>query len=247
MSVDSTSTTTTTKKIPTVAKVNEMIDDKLKSIISTNLSNITQNYKFSPNTITSINYSYGKLCYSADMEYGVSPSVEINGLEISFSIFHSKYALPSIEFRMGDKVIKSYTTYDGTCYSIKSGFTTLTNGYLQGDNYTRTMYNGTAIIYLTNIEFTDITELTDDIKLWIEQDDTFYEVATISVTKKLAGTKRVGDDCIMSLYAFRDIVYPVGSIYMSTDNNIDIGKLIGGTWESMTSSISGVYMWKRTA
>ena len=235
------------KQIPTVNKVSAMIDDKLKSIISTNLSNITQNYKFVPNTITSSNQTFGKLCYGAELANGVVGSVQIDGLDISFSFFHSKYAVPSIEFRMGDKVVKSLTTSDGTCYSTTSGFMTITNGYLQGDNYTRTMYKGTAIIYLANIEFTDITELTDDIKLWIEQDDTFYEVATISVEKKLHGTKREGDDCIMSLYAFRDIVYPAGSIYMSTDNNIDIGKLIGGTWESMTSSITGVYMWKRTA
>lgn len=43
-----------------------------------------------------------------------------------------------------------------------------------------------------------------------------------------------------------DIFYPVGSIFMSVNDEIPQTLLIlGGTWEPMTPTISGVYQWKR--
>ena len=45
-----------------------------------------------------------------------------------------------------------------------------------------------------------------------------------------------------------NVVYPVGSVFMTTDSTQQPGTLYDGTtWESITSSISDVYMWKRTA
>lgn len=44
-----------------------------------------------------------------------------------------------------------------------------------------------------------------------------------------------------------DLVYPADSVYMSIKSTANPAKLFGGTWESITSSITGVYMWKRTA
>ena len=44
----------------------------------------------------------------------------------------------------------------------------------------------------------------------------------------------------------RNTMYPIGSIYMSV-NNTDPSKTFGGTWQSISSGQTGVYMWKRIA
>lgn len=43
----------------------------------------------------------------------------------------------------------------------------------------------------------------------------------------------------------RDLIYPEGSIYMSS-NNVNPETLFGGSWTSITSPISGTYAWERT-
>ena len=59
---------------------------------------------------------------------------------------------------------------------------------------------------------------------------------------KVSGSLTIGDTTLIN------IIYPVGSVFMTTDSTQQPGTLYDGTtWESMTSSISGVYMWKRTA
>ena len=42
------------------------------------------------------------------------------------------------------------------------------------------------------------------------------------------------------------IIYPINSVYMSINSSFKPGDTFGGTWESITSGIDGVYMWKRT-
>ena len=43
-----------------------------------------------------------------------------------------------------------------------------------------------------------------------------------------------------------DTCYPINSVYSTTDKDFKPGDTFGGTWESITSGIDGVYMWKRT-
>ena len=42
-----------------------------------------------------------------------------------------------------------------------------------------------------------------------------------------------------------DIVYPVGSVYMSA-MNISPSSVLGGTWETINTGIASVFAWKRT-
>lgn len=42
-----------------------------------------------------------------------------------------------------------------------------------------------------------------------------------------------------------DIVYPVGSVYMSA-MNISPSSVLGGTWETINLGIASVFAWKRT-
>lgn len=44
-----------------------------------------------------------------------------------------------------------------------------------------------------------------------------------------------------------EMVYPIGSVYLTTDSTFTPGAEFGGTWNQLTSSISGVAMWERTA
>ena len=44
-----------------------------------------------------------------------------------------------------------------------------------------------------------------------------------------------------------DVFYPVGSVYMGSSSTIPSTINSMGTWVSITSGISGVYAWKRTA
>jgi hypothetical protein len=65
-------------------------------------------------------------------------------------------------------------------------------------------------------------------------DDFVIEIRKVSSTTLPTGASQL------------DIYYPVGSVYMS-GNNVDPAFMFGGTWASVTSNISGVYLWKRTA
>ena len=44
-----------------------------------------------------------------------------------------------------------------------------------------------------------------------------------------------------------DIMYPVGSVYMHSGSTLPTAVSNVGTWASVTTGISGVYAWKRTA
>ena len=44
-----------------------------------------------------------------------------------------------------------------------------------------------------------------------------------------------------------DIMYPVGAVYMHSGSALPAAVSNVGEWESVTTGISGVYAWKRTA
>ena len=66
------------------------------------------------------------------------------------------------------------------------------------------------------------------------------------IISSVASIAKPDDNNCLTFGAFRDLIYCVGSIYIST-NNINPGTFIGGTWESITSPITSSYAWKRTA
>ena len=81
-------------------------------------------------------------------------------------------------------------------------------------------------------------------KLWIEQNGTFQEVLTFPLRKKITAITKPDDNNYLTFGAFRDLIYPIGSTYIST-NNINPGTFIGGTWETITAPTTGTYAWKR--
>ena len=65
---------------------------------------------------------------------------------------------------------------------------------------------------------------------------------TIPGNLTVAGTLTIGDNTLI------DIIYPVGSVFTTTDETQLPGTLYSGTtWESITTSLTGIYMYKRTA
>ena len=44
-----------------------------------------------------------------------------------------------------------------------------------------------------------------------------------------------------------DIMYPIGAVYMHSSGTLPTAVSNVGTWSSVTTGISGVYAWKRTA
>ena len=54
------------------------------------------------------------------------------------------------------------------------------------------------------------------------------------------------EESVLTYSKIRDILYPVGSIYTSTQNTLP-DDFIGGIWESITAIATDTYSWKRTA
>ena len=52
------------------------------------------------------------------------------------------------------------------------------------------------------------------------------------------------DNAVLTLKAFRNLIFPVGSIYISF-GNVNAGTFIGGTWAQKSGIISAVNAWYR--
>ena len=230
--------------IATTSDVNNTINTKLSSIMSNNLSQINGVYQYVASTSTDYGkYNYGvqigKNCYcnfSTNAEYTIN--IE--------SYQYDSYA-PSIQLRDGDEIIAEFSI-DKDLISTNTTYYTSEKQQHYDDNNTE-FYYFKLVFYYKDIVFKD-TQLNkgtieNDIKLWIEQDGTYYETLTIPFEKQLLSNRYDGGDFIMSFYAFRDLVYPVGSLYMTT-NNVNPSQLLGGTWGYGTN-VGGNYVFKRTA
>ena len=62
--------------------------------------------------------------------------------------------------------------------------------------------------------------------------------------KLVASISKPDDNTILTFGNFRDLIYPPGSIFIST-NNINPETFMGGTWETITGIISSGYSWVR--
>ena len=228
------STSTTPKKIPTVAKVNEMISAELNNIMSSNLDNIPkEKTKYIAQKWTSGNsgtYGVGTIDSTDGTLYNCEWSYVSNTYVVNIKSYGSNK--PNMQLRDGDNILGEY---EGS-----GSMTTLTNSAGKERYYWNLTFN------FENIIFTDNTIDNNNIKLYVYQYDKYRQVINIPFEKQSYYDKIEPDDCIMTFYAFRNRIYPIGSVYISTKAT-DPGIFIGGTWEIISSLSSDVYIWKRTA
>ena len=95
-----------------------------------------------------------------------------------------------------------------------------------------TAYTATAQLDVSTIELSGISDTTE-VKIWVEQNGFFRQIIALPLQKKVVSISKPADDNILTFGAFRDLIYPVGSIYMSM-NSINPSTFIGGTWKQIT-------------
>ena len=84
-------------------------------------------------------------------------------------------------------------------------------------------------------------------KIFVEQNGVFQDMMynPLPLRKKITAINSKPDDgMVLTFGAFRDLIYPIGSIFMST-NNINPETFLGGTWKSKSGIISSGYTWER--
>ena len=98
---------------------------------------------------------------------------------------------------------------------------------IKSDNETRL---AAAESNITTLQSHTHTEIKNDLKI------------TGNLTLETGKTLKIGDNTLI------DIIYPVGSVFTTSDSAQLPGSLYSGTtWEQITTSITGIYMYKRTA
>ena len=82
--------------------------------------------------------------------------------------------------------------------------------------------------------------------IYAYQDGIAYKTAAVSLIKKTDSIIKPNTNELITFGVFRDLVYPISSVYVSS-NNINPGNFIGGTWVNKTGIISAGFAWVRTA
>ena len=229
MGEESSSSTTIPKKIPTVAKVQDMINKKIASKTETSYKYIISNL-----TLDVTGYSWG-VQYDNN-NYAIWSINEEH--EIYFDILQKTTDLPVIELRYNQtKPLHSFTVYIDR------------DGDFKEQSFT---YNGSkiysAIVYIDLSEFVWCNEALEDgeYSIYAYQDGIAYKTAAVSLIKKTDSIIKPNTNELITFGVFRDLVYPISSVYVSS-NNINPGNFIGGTWVNKTGIISAGFAWVRTA
>ena len=203
------------------------------------LDSIEHEYNCLINTLTPFNdyvVDYGDAAERSDAWIVCKrPSWQIiDDHTITITFIQDNTTKPTIQIRTGEKVLYTFN------YNLSSEFTELGNDYKFGS---RIAYTATANLDVSSVELTGIF-ITTGVNIWVEQNEEFYATANLPLRKKMTAITKPDDNTILSFSAFRDLIYPVGAIYIS-NNNINPGTFMGIRWESITSPISGSYAWKR--
>ena len=232
---------TTIKQIPTVAKVEDMITQNINNKTSQIQTNCEYNFVYIIDNLGPINEflvwtSYTPVTYSKDNTQW-PPTYWIDAVDkFALTLHQDNTNSPTAEIRLGDDVI--YTLDYTFSYPLE-----IWNNYYFGS---KQAYIGRAEFNLQSIGELNTNNKEGDLKLWIEQNGIFREVLTFPTRKKITAITKPNENFGFTFATFRESIYPIGGIYIST-NNIDPGTFIGGTWETITSPITGSYAWKRTA
>ena len=232
--------TSKVKQVPTVAKVQKMIDDSKNEAVNKNFLYETEY----TNIYTIDTLPLGDM-WDGTKAYGASATNPGNGTvstasyyvttehKIKLYIYQDNTNKPAIQIRDNDANI--YYTYDYTCTDF------ITSAYFYFDSGKSLITSETVL----DVPSIDIEE-EKDLKLVIEQNGTFVDVLTFPLKKKIKSITKPDDNSLLTFGAFRDLIYAIGGTYIST-NNINPGGFIGGTWETITAPTTGTYAWKRTA
>ena len=203
------------------------------------VKNIEYNYKYAIDSLTpsQFGYLFGKYAYSTKSNYDeTKASYQItDDHTIYLKFLQDNTNQPVVRIRTGDTVLYIID------YQLSSELKEV-NYYFPDSSVGSKAYQGEAYIDLSSIIV--YTNDESEIKLSVIQNGEFQDVVALPKKKLVASISKPDDNTILTFGNFRDLIYPPGSIFIST-NNINPETFMGGTWETITGIISSGYSWVR--
>lgn len=129
----------------------------------------------------------------------------------------------------------TWVTIPSSSYTFSNNKITITNLNLGS----LISYQQSGTFYLKAYDL--LTETNDNKAVTVG----IYTFAKSDRKVRINGTLEIANRDGSNRKEIRELIYPEGSVYMST-NNVNPSTLFGGSWSSITSPISGVYAWERT-
>ena len=215
---------------------------KTSTKISKNLmTSIEYNFYYTIDSLTpsQFGYLFGTFAYynNSSVYNQTKASYQIKDTHtIYLKLLQDNTNKPTIQIRTGDTVLYTFN------YNLSSEFKEVNYYFL--DTTSTSAYEAEANIDVSSIIINTNNNISE-MKLCVDQNGTFQDVVALPMKKIITLISKPDDNTILAFGALRDLIYPPGAIYLST-NNDDPSSFIGGTWKTITSPISNSYAYERT-